>query len=53
MGINLFEVKFFRFWPKTMDYSQGFRLKLTTFSWTVLLPDGRDCEAEMSSNTKL
>ena len=41
------EVKIFRFWPKTMDYSQAFCPKLSSFFVVLLLLTGRCCEAEI------
>ena len=41
------EVKFFRFWPKTMDYNKAFLPKSRCFSAVVLLHSGRCYEAEI------
>ena len=35
------EFKFFRFWPKTMDYNKAFLPKLRCFSAVLLLHSGR------------
>ena len=35
------KVKLFRFWPKTMDYSQAFCPKLSSFFMFLLLLTGR------------
>ena len=40
------KVKFFRFWPKTMDYNKAFWLKSRSFFVVVLLQNGRCYEAE-------
>ena len=40
------EMKNFRLWPKTMDYSQGFGPKLRSFFVVLLLRTGRCCEAK-------
>ena len=32
----LAEVKFFRFWPKTMDYNKAFRPKLSSFFYSIV-----------------
>ena len=34
------EVKFFRFWPKTMDYNKAFWPKLSSFFVVLLLQNG-------------
>ena len=41
------KLKIFRFWPKTMDYSQAFWLKLKSFFAALLLLAGRCYEAEI------
>ena len=41
------KIKFFNFWPKTMDYSQAFWLKLRSFFVAFLLEIGRCYEAEI------
>ena len=41
------EIKILRFWPKTMDYSQGFSPKLSSFFVVLLLLAGRCYEAEI------
>ena len=41
------EVKFFIFWPKTMDYNKAFLPKLRCFSAVLLLHSGRCYEAEI------
>ena len=43
----LAKVKFFRFWPKTMDYSQAFWAKLKSFFVAFLLLAGRRYEVEI------
>ena len=45
----LAEVKFFRFWPKTMDYNKAFLPKSRRFSAVLLLHSGRCYEAEISA----
>ena len=42
----LTKVKIFKFWPKTMDYSQGFWLKSSSFFVGLFLLAGRCYEAE-------
>ena len=39
------KVKFFRFWPKTMDYNKVFWLKSRSFFVVILLPNGTCHEA--------
>ena len=41
------EVKFFSFWPKTMDYNKVFLPKSRCFSAVLLLYSGRCYEAEI------
>ena len=41
------KVKFFSFWPKTMDYNKAFWLKLSSFFVVFILRDGRCYEAEI------
>ena len=43
----LAKVKFFRFWPKTMDYNKAFLPKSRRFSVVLLLHSGRCYEAEI------
>ena len=43
----LAKVKIFRFWPKTMDYSQAFWPKLSSLFEVFLLPVGGCYEAEI------
>ena len=43
----LAEVKFLRFWPKTMDYNKAFLPKSRRFSAVLLLHSGRCYEAEI------
>ena len=43
----LAKVKIFKFWPKTMDYSQAFWLKLRSFFVVFLLLTGMCYEAEI------
>ena len=43
----LAKVKFFRFWPKTMDYNKAFLPKSRLFSAVLLLPTGRCYGAEI------
>ena len=43
----LAKVKIFKFWPKTMDYSQAFWPKLRSFFVVLLLLTGRCYEAEI------
>ena len=48
MAFFLAGVKIFRFWLKTMDYSQGFLLKLRSFFVVqLLLQNGKWYEAEI------
>ena len=41
------EVKIFRFWPKTMDYSKAFWPKLSSFFVVLLLCNGRCYKPEI------
>ena len=41
------KVKFFRFWPKTMDYNKAFWPKSRSFFVVLLLQNGRCYEAEI------
>ena len=43
----LAKVQIFSFWPKTMDYSQAFLPKLSSFFEAFLLLAGRCYEAEI------
>ena len=45
------EIKFFRFWPKTMDYSLAFWPKLRPFFVVFLLLTGRRYEAEICTHS--
>ena len=47
MVFFLAEVKFFRFWPKTMDYNKAFIPKSWSFIAVYLLLTGRCYGAEM------
>ena len=47
MASFLAKVEIFRFWPKTMDYSKAFWLKLSSFFLILLLLTGRCYEAEI------
>ena len=40
------KVNIFSFWPKTMDYSQGFLIEIEVIFLAVLLLAGRCYEAE-------
>ena len=48
MALFFAKVKIFRFWPKTMDYSQAFCPKLSSFFMVLLLHTGRWYEAEIA-----
>ena len=43
----LAKVKFFRFWPKTIDYNKAFLPKSSSFFVVLLLRNGRCYEAEI------